>query len=119
MRTFTPKFIHGSFGGRLLGLLLGVYSVSKFGYPSVFLIFSVLAGVMVDYIIMNYIAPARFQKFFRQNLSVDIISLCAKMCKAKGTVEREDIEMCDRFFDVSPHHRRLVAEVFDDARTEF
>ena len=118
MRTFTPKFFAGSFGGRILGLFLGVYALSKFDYPTLFLVACLILGLAVDFAIMNFLAPRRFRQFFRQNLSSDIVALCAKMCKAKGTVEREDIAMCDRFFDVPAHHRRLVAEVFNDARTD-
>ena len=118
MRTFTPKFFQGSFGGRLLGLLLGIYGTTQMGESVFFLLGCVSVGLMVDFAIVNYVAPQRLNALHRQNLSTDIVALCAKMCKAKGTVEHEDIKMCDRFFDVPAYHRRLVAEIFNDARTD-
>lgn len=118
VRTFTPKFFQGSFGGRLLGLILGVYGVSQLDLGLLFLVACVTIGLVVDFCVVNYVAPRRINKLHRQNLSTDIVALCAKMCKAKGIVEKEDIEVCDRFFDVPKYHRRLVAEIFNDARTD-
>lgn len=54
----------------------------------------------------------------RQNLSADMVALCAKMCKAKGLVQKEDIKMFEHFFESSPFHRRLVADIFNQARLD-
>tara|TARA_Y100000780_G_scaffold211112_2_gene210419 strand:+ start:629519 stop:630466 length:948 start_codon:yes stop_codon:yes gene_type:complete len=118
VRTFTPKFFQGSFGGRLLGLVLGIYAITQMDASLLFLLGCLVSGLIIDYLILNYVAPRRIYSLHRQNLSCDIVSLCAKMCKAKGTVEKEDIKMCDRFFDVPAHHRRLVAAIFNDARSD-
>lgn len=118
MKTFAPKFFQGSFGGRILGLVIGSYVLAAYGGSIFHLIGFLALGFGVDFYLVNYVAPRRMVKLFRQNVSADIVALCAKMCKAKGTVQKDDIAMCDNFFEVSRFHRRLVSDIFNQARTD-
>jgi len=115
VKTFTPYFAQSSFGGRIVGFAMGVAFVDTSGGLLYFMV-CVGAGFLVDYLIVNHVAPRRLGAIMQQNLSADIVSLCAKMCKAKGLVHKEDIKMFEHFFEAAPHHRRLVADIFNQAR---
>ncbi len=117
MRNSAESFLRASFGGRIFGFVVGIYGVGYYDSGVLFLITMIGVGIGIDYYIMYVAGPMRRSKLFRQSLSVDIISLCAKMCKAKGMVNKDDILMCDRFFEVEPEHRSIVSMVFNQART--
>lgn len=116
MKNNPVSFYSASYGGRIFGVICGIYGVSYFHYSLLFFLLAVVCGVLVDTFVMYVYAPRRERRLFRQNLSTDIISLCAKMCKAKGRVEKEDIATCNQFFDIPAGKGAVVSEVFNRAR---
>ena len=110
------RFYNGSYGGRIMGVAYGIYVVGFLHQNLLFFVVAVLGGLFVDSFVMNVYAPRRQRRLFRQNLSADLVTLCAKMCKAKGQVEKEDIAKCNQFFDIPPHKGGLVSEIFNKAR---
>ena len=110
------SFYNVSYGGRIVGVIYGVYIVGFLHQSLLFFVVAVLAGLLVDSFIMNVYAPKRQQRLFRQHLSADLVTLCAKMCKAKGRVEKEDIAKCNQFFDIPPKKGAVVSDIFNKAR---
>ena len=98
-------------------MVCGIYGVGYFHYSLLFFLLALVCGVLVDTFVMYVYAPRRQKKLFRQALSSDLVSLCAKMCKAKGVVEKADIATCNKFFDIPQTKGDIVSEVFNRART--
>ena len=117
MKNLNTSFYNASYGGRIFGVVCGIYGVGYFHYSLLFFLLAVICGVLVDTFVMYVYAPRRQRRLFRQNLSADLVSLCAKMCKAKGVVEKSDIATCNRFFDIPKSKGDVVSEVFNRART--
>jgi DnaJ like chaperone protein len=118
VKTFAPHFVQGSFGGRIVGFVVGGYAATQMQAGLFVFMVCVAAGFLIDFAIVNHVAPRRMRDLMRQNLSADIVALCAKMCKAKGIVNRDDVKMFERFFEVAPYHRRLVSDIFNEARID-
>lgn len=116
MKNSPASFYNASYGGRIFGVVSGIYGVSYFHYSLLFFLLAVICGVLVDAFVMYVYAPKRQQRLFRQGLSADLVSLCAKMCKAKGVVAKEDISTCNQFFDIPPNKGQVVSEIFNRAR---
>ena len=100
----------------MLGVVCGIYGVGYFDYNLIFFVVAVVCGLAIDSFIMYVYGPKRQRKLFQQDLSTDLIRLCAKMCKAKGIVEKSDITTCNGFFDIPPNKGDVVSAIFNQAK---
>ena len=99
------------------GRLWGITAALLVGHTSLALFLGLLMfGVAMDVALMRYLLPQRYWRQVRQDVSVMIVQLCAKMCKASGVVTKEAVRDCRAFFEASPEDMTIISDIFNDAR---